>query len=113
MKAEPVREAAVAARRWAAGGADACARAWRPFRPGQRQEQLLEVQERGVWITWRLQSSNRAGYLVGGLKPGPGPPAAGARRRAGTSWAGCPQLGPQPAALKKIRGIGVGEMQVK
>lgn len=45
---------------------------------GQRQEQLLEVQERGVWIPWRLQSSNRAGYLVGGLKPGPGlhPPLA-------------------------------------
>lgn len=39
---------------------------------------LLEVQERGVWIPWRLQSSNRAGYLVGGLKPGPGlhPPLA-------------------------------------
>ena len=55
-----------------------CARAWRPFRPGQRQEQRLEVQECGVWIPWRLQSSNRAGYLVGGLKPGRGlhPPLA-------------------------------------
>ena len=59
-------------------GVQRCALAWRPFRPGQRQEQLLEVQERGVWIPWRLQSSNRAGYLVGGLKPGPGlhPPLA-------------------------------------
>lgn len=60
-----------------------------------------------MWIPWRLQSSNRAGYLVGGLKPGRGlhPPLA--LEEAGTSRAECPQLGPQPATLKKIRGKGL------
>ena len=35
-------------------------------------KQPLELRKRGVWIPRRLQSYNRAGYLVGGLKPGRG-----------------------------------------
>ena len=67
-----------------------------------------------MWIPWRLQSSNRAGYLVGGLQPGGGlhPPLALGEELNLSGWVS--SAWPSARGAEKDKGKGVGEeMQVK